>query len=161
MDRFAPLRESSTHDLSIVPSRQQMAPRTKKRSDCPESREKALGVPDRLETSHATFSFPRRLMRRLCAIVGSLVAYVLDCGQYLRLGGGIAAKFVGNYGSRHILQLPQQLAKGLLGSSSVAAWLHQNIQYLAVLIDGTPQILELAVDGEVDFIEVPTISRAR
>src|SRR6266481_5630648 len=113
-----------------------MATRTKERCDNPEGREKPLCVPSRLEASHATFSFPRRLMGILGPIVRSLVLYVPHTGQYLRLGGGITAEFVGDDGPRHILQPPQQLAKELLGSLSVAARLHQDIEHLAVLIDG-------------------------
>ena len=122
-----------------------MATWTKERCDYPKGREKALGVPSRLETPHATLSFARGLMGYLCAIVGSLVLYVLDTGQYLRLGGGITAELVADDGARDILQLPQQLAKELLGSPPIASRLHQDIQYLAVLIDGAPQILQLAI----------------
>jgi hypothetical protein len=39
--------------------------------------------------------------------------------------------------------------------------LHQDIEHVAVLIDGPPQIVPFAVDPEKDFIEVPLISRLR
>src|SRR5208283_5881453 len=65
----------------------------------------------------------------------------------------------GDDDSRYILQSLKQLAKELLGSLSIATRLHQNIEHSAVLIDGAPQILQLAVDRQVDFIEMPAISR--
>jgi len=95
------------------------------------------------------------------AIVRSPILYVLDIGEYLRLGGRIAAKLVGDDGPRDVLQSLQQLAKEFLGSLFIAERLHQNIEHLAVLIDGAPQILRLAIDREIDFIEMPAISRAR
>src|ERR1700686_5074160 len=103
MDHFAPLCESSTHDFPVIASCQQMATWTEERCDNPECREKPLGVPGRLETSHATFSFSRRLMRILGAIVRSLVLYVPHIGQYLQLGSGITAEFVGDDSAWHIL----------------------------------------------------------
>jgi hypothetical protein len=71
------------------------------------------------------------------------------------------AEFVDDDGWRDILQSPQQLAKKLLGGLSIAAWLYQDIEHLAVLIDGAPQILQLAIDRQVDFIKMPAIPRAR
>jgi hypothetical protein len=55
-------------------------------------------------------------------------------------GGDIAAEPVGDNGPRDILESPQQLPKELLGCPSVAARLHQDIEYLAVLIHGSPPI---------------------
>ena len=69
MDHYAPLCEAPAHDFPVVPSCQQMPTRTKERRDNPEGREEPLRVPGRLETSHATFSFSRRLMGILGAIV--------------------------------------------------------------------------------------------
>jgi hypothetical protein len=81
-----------------------MATRTKERCDHPEGREKPLGVSGRLEAPHAIFSFSRSLVVIFCAIVRSLVLYVLDIGQCLRLGGGIAAQLVGDDAPRNVLQ---------------------------------------------------------
>jgi hypothetical protein len=121
MDHFAPLCEAPAHDFTVVPGCQQMATWTKERRDNSEGCEEPLGVPGRLEASHSTFSLPRWLMGILGAIVRSLALYVRNIGQYLRLCGGVAAKFVGDDGSRDILQSLQQLAKELLGSLSVAS----------------------------------------
>src|ERR1700674_4173160 len=130
-----------------------MAAWTKERCEHPIGREKPLGVSGRLETPHATFSFSRWLVRILRAIVRSSILYVLDIGQYLCLGGGITAQLVGDDGPRDVLQSLQQLAKEFLGSLSIAKRLHQDIEHLAVRIDGAPQIIQLAIDRQVDFIE--------
>jgi hypothetical protein len=138
IDHFAPLSETSVHDLPVVAGCQQTAAWTKERFDHPIGREKPPGVSGRLETSPATFSFSRWLVGILRAIVCSLIVYVLDIGQYLRLGGGITAQLVGDDGPRNVLQSMQQLAKEFLGSLSIAQRLHQDIEHLAVLIDGAP-----------------------
>jgi hypothetical protein len=130
---------------------------TKERGDNSEGCEEALGVPGGLETAHSTLSLPHRLMGILSAIVRALVVYVNHIGQYFDLGSSVTAKFVGDDDPRYVLQSSQQLPKELLRSLSVATWLHEDIEYLAVLIDSATQILQLATDREADFIEMPAI----
>ena len=52
----------------------------------------------------------------------------------------------------------QQLAEEALGSALVLAALHEDVQHVAVLIDGTPEILALAVDRHGNLIEKPTVT---
>jgi hypothetical protein len=56
MDYFAPLGEVAAHDFPVVLGCELIATWTKERDDDPEGGEKPLGVPSRLETSHAPFS---------------------------------------------------------------------------------------------------------
>jgi hypothetical protein len=132
---------------------------SKERCNDSERCEETLGVPRRLEASHSTFALPRWLVGILRPIIRSLPLDVQHIAQYLSLGGGIAAELVGDDGAWHILQASQQFAKELLRSSSVAARLHQNIEHFAVLIDRAPQLLQLAIDRQIDLIEMPAISR--
>jgi len=48
--------------------------------------------------------------------------------------------------------------KGSLGHNEVSSVLHQNVDDLPFLINGTPQVLELTVDFQVHLIQVPGIS---
>jgi hypothetical protein len=41
----------------------------------------------------------------------------------------------------------------------ITAWLNQNVDHVAVLIYGTPQILLLNVDLNEDFVQVPNIAK--
>ena len=161
IDHFALLREAPAHDFTVVLGCQQMTTRTKERCNRSEGCQEALGVPGRLEAAHSPFSLPRWLVGIFSTIVGMLVEYVPHIGQYFRLGGSVAAKLIGDDGSRNVLQSSQKLAKELLRSASVTTWLYKYIENLAVLIDSAPQILQLAVDRQIDFIEMPAISRAR
>ena len=47
---------------------------------------------------------------------------------------------------------------GSLGRNGVSPVLHQNLDDLPFLINGTPQVLELTVDVQVHLIQMPGIS---
>ena len=48
--------------------------------------------------------------------------------------------------------------KGSLGHNEVSSVLHQNVDDLPFLINGTPPVFELTVDFQVHLIQVPGIS---
>ena len=100
------------------------------------------------------------LVRIFRSIVRSLISYVFDIGQHLCLGGNITAQLVGDDGPWHVLQSLEQLPEESLGHLLVPARLNQDVEYSPVLINSAPQILQLAVDREVYFIEIPAVSRA-
>src|SRR5437899_10584908 len=74
------------------------------------------------------------------------------------LGCCVASQLVGDDGTWNVLKAFQQLAKELLGGFLVPARLHEDIKHLAILVDCTPEILQLAVDREKDFIEMPSVA---
>src|SRR5215469_2815706 len=41
---------------------------------------------------------------------------------------------------------------------SIAARLHQNIDNVAILVDGAPEILQLAVDSKEDLVQMPVVA---
>ena len=41
-----------------------------------------------------------------------------------------------------------------------ACLLHENVEYLAVLVDGAPKILQLALDLQEHFIEMPPVTKS-
>src|SRR5262249_22204340 len=45
-----------------------------------------------------------------------------------------------------------------LCSASITSRLHQNIDYVAILIDRPPEILQLAVDSKEDFVQMPVVA---
>jgi hypothetical protein len=51
------------------------------------------------------------------------------------------------------------LHEKLLRRVLVAAALHENIEYVTILIDGPPEIMPCAVDREKDLIQVPLVAR--
>ena len=84
---------------------------------------------------------------------------VLDTTHDFPLGSGVAGQLVGVDHSRDILQPFEQLSEELLGRMFAASALDQDIQNIAVLIDSSPEVVRLAVDLEVHFIQVPLVSR--
>ncbi len=53
----------------------------------------------------------------------------------------------------------QQLAKKAFGSPAVSTRLDEDVDDVAILIDGTPEILPLSLDGDEDLVQVPCVSR--
>jgi len=53
----------------------------------------------------------------------------------------------------------QHLAKEAHGGSAIAARLDQDVEEVAVLVHGPPQILLSAVDRHEDFIQIPRVAQ--
>jgi hypothetical protein len=83
-------------------------------------------------------------------IVQAFVLAVLHARQYLLLGRAIAAQLIGDQHTWDVLASLEQFPKELLGSLFVASALHQDIEHIAMLINCSPEIVQLAVDGEKD-----------
>jgi hypothetical protein len=66
--------------------------------------------------------------------------------------------YVGNNHPRHILQTLQQALEEPLRSVGIAPGLNQNIEHNAILIDGAPKIVQLALDPNEHLVEVPLVS---
>jgi len=52
----------------------------------------------------------------------------------------------------------QQSSKESFRGALITAWLYQDVDHVAVLIHGAPQILLLAIDSKKDFVQVPNIA---
>ena len=60
---------------------------------------------------------------------------------------------------RHIAQALQQLAKEALGRLRVPPALDQHVEYIAVLINRSPEIMEFAPDANEHLVKKPLVSR--
>ena len=54
----------------------------------------------------------------------------------------------------------KELAKEAIGRTPIAARLDENIDQVAVLVDGAPEILPLTLDLHEDFVQVPRVAEA-
>ena len=119
---------------------------------------KPLRLIGRFEATHLAFPLARRLMRRLHSIVGVTFGdmhHVAEAGSHR---GRVASEFVSDNAPR-LSSLPaQKPAKEPLGSASIPSRLHQDVDYVAILIDGTPEILRVAVDSKEHFVQMPVIA---
>ncbi|EFH80779.1 hypothetical protein Krac_1400 [Ktedonobacter racemifer DSM 44963] len=146
------------HEDTIVRCPEAMSSRSEMVGDRSKGREEPLGVTWRCETSHRSFALSSRLMRVFCSIVQALVLPMFDARHDLPLGGCIAGEFVGDNDTRHVLESLQELAKELFGSFFVSSALHQNIEYFAMLVNGTPEIVLLSINFEKHLIQMPLVS---
>src|SRR5439155_20097222 len=115
-----------------------MSARTEKRGDHPKGREKALCLSRRLEASHTPLSFSRRLVRVLCSVVEPHVLFMLHRRQDLGLSCGVASQLVGDNHPWDVLKHLQQFAEELLRSPLVTPRLDEDVEHIAVLVDGPP-----------------------
>src|SRR5467141_3760116 len=79
----------------------------------------------------------------------------------LALGVAITLEFVGNDHTRCVRQPLEELAEKLLYRLLIPAALHQDSQYIPVLIYCPPQIVTFALDRQKLFVEVPFIAGPR
>src|SRR3954469_9289296 len=94
----------------------------------------------------------------LCAVVEAFVLAVLDARHDLPLGGRIASQLVGNQHTRRAALLLQQLAQQAFGGLLIAPALDEDIENEAFLIDGAPEPVLFAGDGDDDLIKVPFVA---
>ena len=125
------------------------------------NRKEALRLASRLEAPHLTFSLSSRLVRDLRTVV-RVPACIMDYRRHDHaMRRPITAKLIGHQLPRRSPLAPHQLAKEPLSGSAIATSLDQDIDHIAILIDGAPQILLPAADLHEDLIEMPRIAEAR
>ena len=74
------------------------------------------------------------------------------------MGCPITAELVGDQAVGDVAQPLQQLAKEAFGRPCIAAFLHENIQNLTVLIHRSSQVVSLPSDANEQFVEMPRVS---
>lgn len=116
-------------------------------------------MPRRLESLHLPFSAPGRSMRVLSSIVQVAALPVLDIGQKFVLRHAVAPQLVGYEDARHILQTLQEPLKEAPCRPAITALLDQDVEHDPVLIDGAPEIVQLALDSDKDLVQVPLVGR--
>src|ERR1700674_5180032 len=85
---------------------------------------------------------------------------MIDRRHHFCLGCCVTAQLIGDDGPRNVLKTFQQLSKELLRRLLVAPGPHANVEHFSVLVDRAPKILQLAVDREEYFIEMPAVAES-
>ena len=138
-----------------------MASRSEVLSDRTIRGEKPLGVPWRLKPLHASLPLARRVVGIFRAVIQRAALAMFHPGQDLALRGAIALQFIRDDHPRHVGQPFEQLAEEFLRGLLVPATLDQNVQHVAVLIHGTPQVMPCPMDSEKHLVQVPLVARPR
>lgn len=123
--------------------------------------EEALGMAGRLEPLHLPLWWSGGLVRHLDAVVEVAALPVLDAGQDLTLCGGVAPELVGDHHPWRVLQSLEQLAEEPFGGLCAAPALHEDVEQMAVLVDCTPETMQLAPDADEHLVHEPFVARLR
>jgi len=98
-----------------------------------------------LESHHAPLSLAGRLVRILGTVVEIPVLAVFHTGQDFAQRRPIAFQLIRDNHPRHVSQTLEQLAEKPLRRLLISPVLYEDIEDVAVLVDGAPQILPLPV----------------
>src|SRR5215475_3108576 len=157
---FPPDRERSRAPEPVIARRQQMPTHSEQIPDRIIQGEKSLRVPRRFESPHLPFPLARWLMRGFDSIVGVSLHTVSHVAEDALYGSGVASQFVGNDPQRFGALTTQESSKESLCSALITLRLDQDVDHVAVLIHGSPQILLSAVDSNEDLIQVPVVAQS-
>ena len=118
----------------------------------------SLCLPGRCAPAHVALALP-------CGLVGDVGAIILVSvramgdGRHDRSGRSpVAAQLVGDHPPRRTLLALQQLAEQACSRPTVATRLDEDIDDVPILIDGTPAIAPLSLDGDEDLVQVPDVA---
>jgi hypothetical protein len=100
-------------------------------------------------------------MRIFCSIVQPFVLSMFHSRQDFTLGSPITLQFIGDDHPRHIAQFFEELAKESFRCLCVASALHEDIEYVAILIYCSPEVMLFASNGEDYLVQMPDIAAAR
>src|ERR1700719_4896182 len=123
--------------------------------------QKALRRCRRFEALHLALAPSHYLVRILRPIVFSQALLMVAGKPEMPEGSAVGAQLVGRHPRRREALFAEQLAHQLDGRRPVATTLDQDLEDLALVVDGTPQIHLLARDPDDHFVEMPAIARSR
>ncbi len=155
-----PRLEGVGTQLPIVTRFQQMLTEAEQISHLTVHREKSLCLSGRFEAPRLPLLLGGRLVRCLTSIIRITVLAMGHVRHHFFLRRAIAPELIGDHPIRRSPLMLEHLLEKALRHFFVFAFLHQDIDHLAVLIDGSPQIESLTVDGhQHDFIQVSIITQ--
>jgi len=122
--------------------------------------EEALRLSYRLEAAHLALSLPGRLMGDLRPVVDVLPSVMDDGGHGGPMSGAIASQLVGHQAVRLAALSLQQPAKEAFCSTVISASLNEDVDHVAVLADGSPEIMPLALNRHEELVQVPRVTQS-
>ena len=120
----------------------------------------ALRLSGRFEAAHLPFALARGLMREFGAIVLVLPRAVHHRRHHPTVGRGVAAQLVGDQPARRPAFAFQQLPEEALGGGAIAPGLYEDVDHVAVVIDGSSEILLAPLNIDEQFVQVPGVAQS-
>jgi hypothetical protein len=141
--------ESSRHFDAIVIGGEPMAAGPEMRGDNAEHRQEPLGCARGAEAFHGAFAVPAGLVRVLGAVVQVFRPAMLRRRHELAVRHLVAGELVGDQHPRYPALPLEEFAEEPLGGIGIPAGLDQDVEDVAVLVDGPPSRAEghLEKDG--------------
>jgi hypothetical protein len=84
-----------------------------------------------------------------------------DLGQELALCHAVALQPISDQPAWLVLEACEQALEEPLGCTPVPPILNEDVQHHAVLVHGSPEIVEHAIDAQKHLMEVPGVARLR
>jgi len=137
-----------------------MTPQAKEIPNEAVHRQESLRVSGGFEPPHLSLALAGRLMRDFCSIVLVLLRAVNDGRHHEAVGRRVAAKLVCDQTPWRTALPFQQLTEEAFGRTPIAPGLDEDLNHVAVLVDGPPEILLAAVDVHEQFVQVPGVAQA-
>ena len=119
---------------------QQMTANVEEVADKSVHGQESLCLTGRFEPSHVSLTLPRGLMGDFGAIVFVSVCAIGDGRHNLSVRSPVAAQLVGDQSHGLTFLALQQLAEKTFGSPAVTTRLDEDIDDVAIVIDGTPEL---------------------
>ena len=142
----------------MVGGPEQMADDPEEILDDAVDRREALELPRRLEASHLPFALSRRFVRDLGSVVGVRVRAMDDRRHHRAAGGPIAGQFVGDQPSRGTALPLQQPAEKADRRAAIPPGLDEDVDHVAVLVHGPPQVLLPASKPDEHLVQMPGVT---
>ena len=121
--------------------------------------QESLCLPGRFEPAHLSLALPCGLVGDFGAIVLVSVRAMGDGRHDRSVRSPVVAQLVGDQPPRRTLLALQQLAEKACSRPTVATRLDEDIDDVTILIDGTPEIAPLSLDGDEDLVHVPDVAQ--
>ncbi len=99
-------------------------------------------------------------MRVVRPVIQILMRAMIDRGDDLAPGGSIGAELVRDQSPRRGALLLQQTLQQAFGRFGIAPCLDDFVEDLAVLVDGSPEPVPLAGNGDHDLVQMPDVAAA-
>jgi hypothetical protein len=112
------------------------------------------------ESSHLSLTWPSWLVRDLSPIVGIAISVVDDGRHDCAVRSAVASQLIRYQPPWFACLTFQQPAKEALGRTLIATGLNKNIDHVAVLVNGAPEILLLTLDIHEEFIQMPNVAQS-
>ena len=154
----APRGERARTQKSLMAGPKPMSPNGEQVAHNVVDREEPLGLCRRFETPHVALASARRLVGDYGPVVG-VAGRVVDHGRHDHaVRGTVAPEAIGDQAAGDTAAPLEQLAKEPRGGVAIPVRLEQDVNDLAVLVDGPPEVLTLATNGHEELVEMPRVA---